>query len=190
MAIPAIERRVLEGPGDALRRPHPNCYWLIPGQLLAGEHPGAMLPAACVERIDAMLDTGMRHFVDLTDEGEAAMPYVPTLVERAGARGLRVDHRRFAIPDYGVPSVALMRAALDAVYGAMAAGDPVYLHCWGGVGRTGTAVGCLLREQGFSGVETLDAIARKWQSMEKRTRHPNSPETRAQIAFVERWPCD
>jgi len=26
----------------------------------------------------------------------------------------------------------------------------VYVHCWAGVGRTGTVVGCLLREQGFS----------------------------------------
>ena len=43
MAIPAIERRILDVPGDALPRPHANCYWLIPGQLLAGEHPGAIL---------------------------------------------------------------------------------------------------------------------------------------------------
>jgi hypothetical protein len=187
MAIPAIERHLLEIPGDALPRPHANCYWLIPGQLLAGEHPGAILPEACVERIDAMLDTGLRQFVDLTDEGEGAVPYVPTLVTRAIARGLRVVHRRYAIPDYGVPSVALMRAALDAVYSAIAGGEPVYLHCWGGVGRTGTAVGCLLREQGCSVAEAFDILDRKWRVMEKRRRHPRSPETAAQIAFVERW---
>jgi len=34
----------------------------------------------------------------------------------------------------------------------------------------------------------LDVIARKWRAMEKRSRHPNSPETPAQIAFIERWP--
>jgi hypothetical protein len=188
MAIPAIERRLLEVPGDALARPHPNCYWLISARLLAGEYPGALQREACAARIDAMLDTGMRQFVDLTNEGEAAMPYVPTLVARAVARGLRVTHHRFAIPDYGVPSVAVMRAALDAVYRAIAVGEPVYLHCWGGVGRTGTAVGCLLREQGCNVAEAFDILDRKWQVMAKRGQHPRSPETAAQIAFIERWP--
>jgi len=39
-----------------------------------------------------------------------------------------------------------MRTTLVAIYVAMAAGAPVYLHCWGGVGRTGTVAGCLLTE--------------------------------------------
>jgi len=40
-----------------------------------------------------------------------------------------------------VPSAALMRATLDAIYDAIDAGETLYLHCWGGVGRTGTVVG-------------------------------------------------
>jgi hypothetical protein len=47
--------------------------------------------------------------------------------------------------------------------------------------------GCLLREQGYTGTEALAAIARKWLAMEKRARHPVSPETRVQVEFVERW---
>ena len=90
MTVPAIERDLLDVPGDVLPRPHPNCYWLIPGQLLAGEHPGVGdRHRARDARIDAMLDTGMRQFVDLTDEEEGAGPYVPTLVARAGARAPR-----------------------------------------------------------------------------------------------------
>ena len=91
------------------------------------------------------------------------------------------------MPDFGVPSAALMRTTLDTIYDALGAGAIPYLHCWGGIGRTGTVVGCLLREQGFSAVEALAVIERKWLSMEKRTRHPRSPETDAQIAFIERW---
>ncbi len=81
-----------------------------------------------------------------------------------------------------------MRTTLDAIYAAMTAGEPTYLHCWGGVGRTGTVVGCLLREQGFAAADALDLIGRKWLVMEKRDRHPRSPETPEQIAFIERWP--
>ena len=160
---------------------------LIPGRLLAGEHPGAMDPSVGRARIEALLDTGVRQFVDLTAAHEGPAPYVAVLVDRAAARGVRVAHRRHAIPDMGVPSAALMRRVLDTLYGALDAGELPYVHCWGGVGRTGTVVGCLLREQGFTAAEALDLIGRKWRVMETRGRHPVSPETAEQVAFVERW---
>ena len=187
MPMTVIDRDQLEAPGDVLPRPHANCYWLIPGLLLAGEHPGSQFRDDCIVRIDALLDAGTRQFVDLTDFFEGPGPYVSVLRERAASRNLRVAHHRFAIPDFGVPSAAVMRTTLDAIYAAIDVGDPAYLHCWGGVGRTGTVVGCLLREQGLTGEEALDLIDRKWSVMEKRTRHAQSPETEDQIAFVERW---
>ena len=188
MTIPVIEHHVLDTPGDVVARPHANCYWLIPDRLLAGEHPGAIVAAESIVRIDALLDAGVRRFIDLTAEHEGPGPYISILFERAATRGVRVDHHRFAIPDFGVPSATLMRATLDAIYGAIGAGDAVYLHCWGGVGRTGTVVGCVLREQGFDAAGALAVIERKWQSMEKRTRHPSSPETAEQVAFIGGWP--
>ena len=187
MAIPAIGRDAFDAPGDVIARPHANCYWVIPGRLLAGEHPGTVAEVEVPGRIDALLDAGVRQFVDLTEEGERLAPYVGTLRERAEARRLRASHRRFAIRDFGVPSEALMRTALDAIYGALSAGEPVYLHCWGGIGRTGTVVGCLLREQGLAADEALAVIALKWCAMEKRVRHPTSPEWPEQFAYIDRW---
>ena len=188
MAIPALDRHEFDAPGDVRARPHGNCYWLLPGRLLAGEYPGAIVAANGAARIDALLDAGVRRCIDLTHAHEGPAPYAPVLLERAAARGVRVVHHRFAIPDLGVPSAALMRTTLDAVYEAMALGETPYLHCWGGIGRTGTVVGCLLREQGFGAAAALDVIGRKWLAMEKRDRHPRSPETPEQIAFIERWP--
>jgi hypothetical protein len=190
MAIPVIEHHVLDTPGDIVARPHANCYWVIPGRLLAGEHPGAVVAAEGIARVDALLDAGVRQFIDLTTEHEGPGPYVAVLFERAAARGISVAHRRFAIVDFGVPSPELMRGTLDAIYAAIDAGETLYLHCWGGVGRTGTVVGCLLREQGLDAKAALGMIERKWRSMEKRTRHPNSPETPGQVALIERWPGD
>ncbi len=188
MTVPAIERHILDTPGDVVARPHANCYWVIAGRLLAGEHPGAMVASEGIARVDALLDVGVRQFIDLTAEHEGPGPYVPILFERAAARGVGVAHRRFAIADFGVPSPELMRATLDAIYTAIDAGETPYVHCWGGVGRTGTVVGCLLREQGFDAAAALAVIERKWRSMAKRTRHPKSPETAEQVAFIERWP--
>ena len=125
MTIPAIPRQLLEKPGDVLPRPHANCYWLIPGQLLAGEHPGSADSADGIARIDAMLDAGVRQCIDLTEEHEGPAPYVPIFLGRAAARNLHVAHRRFAIRDFGVPSPASMRATLDAIYDSIGAGEGV-----------------------------------------------------------------
>jgi hypothetical protein len=188
MTAPAIARHLLDAPGDVRPRPHANCYWLIPGLLLAGEYPAASMdPVVRPSRIDAHLDAGVRRFIDLTVEGEGPAPYAPILRERAESRGLRTLHQRFAIADFGVPSPALMRVTLDAIYGAIADDEPVYVHCWGGIGRTGTVVGCLLRDQGLTAAEALAVIAGKWLSMEKRSQYPKSPEWPGQFAFIERW---
>ena len=183
----AIDRAVLELPGDSHARPHANCYWLIPGRLLAGEHPGVVPGASVNATVDALLDAGVREFIDLTEEHEPPPLYAAALRERAGARGIAARHRRFAIPDCGVPSDALMRTILDAIHNALETENAVYVHCYAGVGRTGTVVGCFLREHGLSSADALAVLAFKWQSVEKRSRHPRSPEWPGQFACIEGW---
>mgnify|MGYP001183670482 CR=1 FL=1 len=48
-------------------------------------------------------------------------------------------------------------------------------------------VGCHLVHRGRSGDEALAEIARHWQTVEKNTRHPRSPETPEQMAYVRLW---
>jgi protein tyrosine/serine phosphatase len=80
-----------------------------------------------------------------------------------------------------------MHRILDLIDAEHDRGRSVYLHCWAGVGRTGTVVGCYLVRHGLSGQEALDRIATLWQGMEKRYRAPQSPETEAQRQFVLGW---
>ena len=42
-------------------------------------------------------------------------------------------------------------------------GKNVYVYCWGGIGRTSTAVGCWLVRHGMTGDEALAEIAERWQ---------------------------
>ena len=60
------------------------------------------------------------------------------------------------------------------------------MHCYGGIGRTGTVVGCWLIEQGAAGDDPIATIAELRANI--RFRRP-SPETREQIAFVRDWPA-
>jgi hypothetical protein len=185
--LTAIDRAVLELPGDSHARPHANCYWLVPGRVLAGEHPGAVLGTSLTATVDALLDAGVREFIDLTEEHEPPPPYADALRERAAARGIAARHHRFAIPDCGVPSDALMRTILDAIHLALETGTPVYVHCFAGVGRTGTVVGCFLRERGLSSTDALAIIAGKWRAMAKCQCHTKSPEWPEQFAFIASW---
>ena len=77
--------------------------------------------------------------------------------------------------------------SLDAIDEALDAGRNVYVHCWGGIGRTGTVVGCWLVRHGMTGDEALAEIAERWRGMEKRYRHPRSPQTAQQRAYVRNW---
>ena len=74
-----------------------------------------------------------------------------------------------------------------AIDKALDDGKNVYVHCWGGIGRTGTVVGCWLVRRGMTGDEVLAQIAERWQGMEKRYRHPRSPQTPQQRRYVRSW---
>ena len=168
-------------------RPDSNSYWVKPGQLLAGEYPGAKNEAAARQKLARFLDAGLTFFIDLTEPHELE-PYEAMLKKEAAARGLAVEYRRFPIRDAGLPKTARqMVDILNTIDQAIAAGHAVYVHCWGGIGRTGTVIGCHLVRHGRSGDEALQEIARLWHFMEKRHRRPHSPETAEQVEFVRRW---
>ena len=177
----------LRGPVHQPPRPHNNCYWVIPNKLLAGEYPGAWQSDASRRRINAYLDAGVNFFVDLTEAGELP-PYVSELQLEAQKRDITADHQRMSIVDMNIPeSPAFMTGILDIIDSAIDAGRTVYVHCWGGIGRTGTVIGCYLVRHGNSGDEALGELARLWQNVEKRYYYPRSPQVDSQHDFVRNW---
>ena len=178
---------------STLLPPHSNCYWVQPGRLLAGEYPGAFTTNAARHKVRLFLDAGVTFFLDLTHPADGLEPYVDLLMVEAKAYPRPVTYRRLAIRDRDVPSVAQMVQTLDLIDEVLARGQVVYVHCWGGIGRTGTVVGCYLarhhdRDQSMErGDAALAQLAALWQTVEKRDRHPQSPETPAQVAMVRNW---
>jgi hypothetical protein len=168
-------------------RPHGNSYWIEPGRLIAGEYPGRPGPAECMARVARHIDAGISFFLDLTEDWELA-PYTEHLPSTHPRSGLPVVHKRMPVPNLDVPKKpADMTAILDCIDGALAQGHVVYVHCWGGRGRTGTVVGCYFVRRGCSGAEALERLAGLWKTVDKSKTKPASPETEQQRSFVLDW---
>lgn len=172
-----IHKDDFDSPGDSLPRPFAQSYWLLPGHVLAGEHPARQGLPELAERLQALHRVGVTHFIDLTSEHDRLPPYEPI-------QALRLSH---PIVDFGVPTTAGMRATLDSVELALQAGGVVYIHCKAGVGRTGTVAACLLVHKGHTADEALDLLQCKWQVAQQREHSPLTPETDEQRAFIAGW---
>ena len=165
------------------RRPIEMCYWVVPGELLAGEYPRNRDEESSREKLRRLTDAGVSVFIDLsnpdTTDGHLK-PYSYLLDGPA--------HEPFPIDDQDVPaSVELTKAALDAIDGHLAAGRTVYVHCWGGVGRTGTIIGCWLARHYEPGQAALDRLKELWRENPKSKQGRRSPETHEQERYVREW---
>jgi hypothetical protein len=189
---------LLKGKQGGSGGPIDQSYWVLPERFLVGGYPAAWdEPATWDESgmwdesgtrksLRRLLLAGVTFFLDLTQEGEhGAEPYAALLADDARALGRAAEHRRMPIPDMETPSHAEMGRVLDAIDDALGAGHVVYLHCFGGVGRTGTVVGCYLVRHGMSGDEALKEIARLRRGVSRWPQR--SPVTPAQRAMVRNW---
>ena len=140
-----------------------------PGALLAGEYPGATTPDVAEARIDLLVDHGVRTFVDLTETVDGLEPYAEHVATIGARRGLDLHHRPFPIPDMGVCSAEGYDEILDAISESTDRGV-VYVHCWGGIGRTSTVVGCLLVDAGLDADAALADITRRRSTTRKAHR--------------------
>jgi hypothetical protein len=138
--------------------------------LLAGAYPGTPEEIADLER------EGVTLFVDLTHPSDPLDAYGHLL--RCARRAAH------PIPDMGTPTAGHVMAILDDIDAARAEGAAVYVHCWGGVGRTGTVVGCWLVRHAL---DEGDAVARIAELRRAIPGPRPSPETPEQIALVRGW---
>ena len=139
--------------------------------------------------IHTLVDAGICVFLNLMEEGEtnyAGNTFVP-YADVAENRSPEVRMSRRAIRDLSVPTPVKMTAILDAIDEALADGQPVYVHCWGGVGRTGTVIGCWLLRHGLATPRNVLDVLRVLRQQDQERRHRMSPETEEQQRFVKEW---
>ena len=137
-------------------------------------------------RIERELDADLRrlrdeHRVDavllLLDDAELDALRLADLPRAAGDTGIEL--LRYPIPDFGVPEDPLtFGEVLDDLLERVRRGERVVIACRGGMGRTGTVAGCVLRQ---ADVDPEEAVA-----LVRATR-PGTIERESQQAFVEAW---
>ena len=146
--------------------------------LLAGQYPGSHDPVEAERRLRAFREHGVTLYVDLTHPADSLEPYESLLVPEAHRSG-------HPIVDMGVTTIPHMTRILDEVDGALAASGSVYVHCWGGIGRTGTVVGCWLVRHGLDAGDAVARIAELRRGVSDAA--VPSPQTVAQRAMVAEW---
>ncbi len=164
-------------------------HYPIQQGLYGGEYPGHRRPEIAQARLWNLVEKGVRTFLDLTGPGDDLVRYQRLLMEVEQESGARLQHISMPIPDLGVPdSEAKMREIIQAIRRALAKRPAVYVHCWGGIGRTGTVVGCWLRECGHGPEDALRRVQELYSSnMAKVDLHLESPQTEGQREYIRRW---
>ena len=159
-----------------------HAWWVDQG-LLAGEYPGTKGDEERArDKVNALIDAGVRTFIDLTEHRELDA-YDHHVTAAAKARNLDLRYERFPIPDLGVVADDAYDEVLQRIGDARDRGV-VYLHCWGGVGRTGTVVGCVLVAQGNDYDAVLETLVQRRAGTRKANRR--SPETGPQLELLRR----
>ena len=165
--------------------PIQNSYWVIPGRFKAGEHPAIGSTDGTKLKIRWLMGQGINFIVDLTESGEADVDYPIFIQNEASSVNTQITYKRFPIQDWHTPSQEKMVEIIETIDAALFEGENIYLHCYGGLGRTGITVGCYLVSHGFLGDEALDKIM-KLRSEIQGTKKI-SPETVVQRKMVMEW---
>jgi protein-tyrosine phosphatase len=81
---------------------------------------------------------------EINHSGHRFVPYDDIMESIASKMGIFVTFEQLPIMDLSVPTERHLTRILNQIDMCIKHGKPVYVHCWGGIGRTGTVVGCYL----------------------------------------------
>ncbi|MFQ6061561.1 MAG: dual specificity protein phosphatase family protein [Methanosarcinales archaeon] len=171
--------------------PFPRSYWIIPYKFLAGYYPGSEKDEIADQKLKGLIDSGIRHIINLMEKdevnwsGKPFNPYKERIIQLGKKIGVEITVERIPIVDRYIPTKSTMKQILNHIDRNIKNNRPVYVHCWGGRGRTGTVVGCYLARHGITGEYALKKIKelRRFEA----TAYKPSPDNELQRNMVIGW---
>ena len=159
---------------------------------MVGRYPGDQNAAVARRKLEALLDLGVRHVINLMQESECGydgqrfLGYADLLERLALDRGVPVLVTRVPVADITAPRRESVAAVLDLIDHSLARGRPVFVHCRGGIGRAATIAGCFLAHRGLAvgeaALHRIETLREQWGASPAW-----SPEADDQREMVRRW---
>lgn len=151
--------------------------------VFAGEHPLFDIYKSSIKgNIPTLLRFGITVFLDLTQSYEVSeyASFLPSNVQR-----ISFPIRNCDIPSSVESVIGLFRKLEQLMHEQPQA--KLYIHCHGGVGRTGTIVACYyIYFEHLPFEEALDKMKRQY-AHSPRSKFMNAPETKRQIEFIKKF---
>ena len=167
---------------DELKYKPTGYSYRVDDNVWAGEYPvWEWEQGARMRQLKLFTDFGINYFLDLTENGEMP-PYASFLTNNIG-------RHTFPIPNGCIPhSVKWVVDLFRIINGVLNKPETkLYIHCHGGVGRTGTIVACYYIY--FKGMPADNALAemRRRYATHGRSAWMSAPETEAQLNFIKEF---
>ncbi len=141
-----------------------NFRWQIPRVLAGTNRPEGL------SDLQSLHKEGVRVLVSLTEEplGNEEVKYLKET--------LKMRYFHFPVRDFKPPTKAQLEEFVELVRQCREEGTPVVVHCWAGVGRTGTFLAAYLISEGMSVNEAVDKVRSLFQPGYRGYNEPNEAQ--------------
>ena len=130
--------------------PLPPNFQYIEGFAVAGSG-SPVAEGALPQVLDSLRREGIGAIVSLTERPLDAAPI----------REFEFEYLHVPVEDFTAPTAAQIDRVMAFIEGSLEAGHKVLVHCWAGIGRTGTMLACFLVRRGYKPAEAITRLRRQ-----------------------------
>lgn len=164
-----------------------NSYIVIENKLFAGSNPVVLDKTQTKNNLSELAENNIEVIINLTNKSTfeklGLINYSDIIKNFYSNINKNIKIERFGIKDFTVPDKNHMLEILKTIDNYISQNKKLYIHCMGGIGRTGTVIGCYLISKNI----TDNGNALKYISQLRTGLKSESPETQKQKKMIEEW---